>query len=223
VTGRCALTLALAGGLLAAGCERAVPELPPPDRAPGGPLPAGNLPQALMVRFQEVKGAGFSRESWEVEILQLGGDVRIRGSLRTGGLSIPILSTMSPQEYADFWTWLRSFPLERGRPAEDPAASPAEWRKTFAVDVVLDEQTRWKSRTSWTRPLGTSSAWVGQIENRLHELALDLANREVARQEKEAAASPGTGAPATGVPPPASAQPPSTQSPPPGAVPGHDD
>jgi len=214
---RCALALVLTGGLLAAGCERAVEELPPADREPRSPAPAGSLPQALMVRFQEVEGAGLSRESWEVEVLQLGGDVRIRGALRTGGLSVPILSTMSPQEYLDFWTWLRSFPLDRERPVEDPAADPEGWRKTFAVDVVLDENTRWKSRTAWTRPLGASSAWVGQIENRLHGLALDLANKEVARQEQEAAATPGTAAPASG------ASPAPSKPPPPGAVPGHDD
>lgn len=197
---RDALVLATAGMIAAGGCERTMDRRPAEDDASPRAAEA-NVPQALMVRFQEVKGKGSSRESWEVEVLQLGGDIRVRGAVRTGGLSIPILHTMSSQEYVDFWAWLRLFPLARGRPTED-ASVPAEgWRKTLAVDVVLDEQTRWKSRTSWTRPLTKSTAWVNDIETRLHTMALDLAHQEVGRQEQEAA-SPGhpAGSPGVGVP-----------------------
>lgn len=167
-----------------------VPDLPPRRSGP-------RLPQALMVRFQEVKGQGFSRESWELEVLQMGGDVRLRGAIRTGGASVPILDVMTPDEYQQFWEWLRSFPLDRARPAEDPAAAPADWRKTLQVDVVLDEETRWKSRTTWTRPLA-DAPWVASIEARLHDLALDLANREVQRQEREAATAAGSSPDAAG-------------------------
>jgi hypothetical protein len=176
-------TTGLAIGLVLAlaGCterREAVPDIAPRSRGP-------RLPQALMVRFQEVKGTGFSRESWELEVLQLGGDIRLRGAIRTGGSSVPLLDVMTPEEYEQFWDWLKTFPLERARPAEDPSAPKEEWRKTLAVDIVLDEETRWKSRTTWSRPLA-DAPWVASIEQRLHALALDLANREVQRQEREA-------------------------------------
>lgn len=181
------LLLGLAVALSACGEE---PREIVPDVAPRAPAP--RLPDALMVRFQEVKGEGFSRESWEIEVLQMGGDVRLRGAIRTGGTSVPILDVMTTQDYVEFWDWLKTFPLDKARPAEDPAAPKAEWRKTLSVDVVLDEETRWKSRTVWTRPL-QNAPWVASIEQRLHDLALKLANREVERQEREAATG-GSGA-----------------------------
>lgn len=175
------LLLGLALALSACGDE---PQEIVPDIAPRPPAP--RLPDALMVRFQEVKGEGLSRESWELEVLQMGGDVRLRGAIRTGGTSVPILDVMSTQDYLEFWEWLKTFPLDKARPAEDSSAPREGWRKTLSVDVVLDEETRWKSRTVWTRPL-QNAPWVASIEQRLHDLALKLANREVQRQEREAA------------------------------------
>jgi hypothetical protein len=146
--------------------------------------PKSLTPEALMVRFKEVKGTGFSRESWEVEVLQMGGDVRVRGVVRTGGQSVPVYRTMSNEEYVEFWHWLKEFPIDRARLTEMESAPPAEWRKTLDIDVVLGPEERLRSQNTWSRPLA-GAAWVDQVEARLHSLTLDLAEEEIRRMKSQ--------------------------------------
>lgn len=176
------------------GCEGSDEEaFPPAAREPElarAPLPAlAPLPDALLVRFQEVSGAGLSRESWEIEVLQVGGDVRIRGTLRTGGTSVALYRPMDPGEFVRFWEWIRAFPLDRFRVTEDPAASPSGWRKRLKYDAVLGPTERHQSENEWERP-PLEAPWLQEIEDRLHLLALDLAEQEVRSAEAD------TGAPA---------------------------
>ena len=166
------------------GCDA---ERVPPEDLNFDRRPTSDLPQALMLRFAEVKGEGSARESWEVEVLQMGGEVRVRGSVRTGGIAVPVYDVMQPEDYVEFWSWLRSFPVDRAQLVEDESFPETDWRKSLQVDVVLDEQTRWRSRNSWKRPL-LGTPWVDRVETRLHDLALNLAYREVDREERDAMA-----------------------------------
>lgn len=161
--------------------------------------PSSQLPQALMLRFSEVKGSGSAREGWELEVLQMGSDVRVRGAVRTGGATLPVFHVMEPEDYLELWTWLRELPIDRARLIENESAPTTDWKKSLHVDVVLDEQTRWKSRNSWRRPL-RGAVWVDQVETRLHDMALTLADRELDRQARDAL-TPGGTTPADDVPP----------------------
>lgn len=172
-------TLSLFWGLLVTGCDSPRPE--------GDPLPADSesvhyelFPDALLVRFEDVRGKGLSRESWEIEILQMGEEIRVRGSVKSPGSSIPIYRSMSQNEYAQFWGWLQNFPLDRYQVEEDPDAAEEGWRKTLHVDVVLGPEKRLRSESRWTRPL-LDAAWLQELEDRLHLMALDFAEEEVDR------------------------------------------
>ncbi len=160
----------------------------PEDRLPldDAPVrrPTSQAPDALMVRFEAVKGTGSTRESWEIEVLQMGDDVRVRGSVRTGPRTIPVLHTMTPGEYVEFWQWLARFPYDRARLVEDETAPATDWRKTLQVDVVLGPEERRQSRNTWTRPL-VEATWVDEMEHRLHDMTLNLAEIELTRQMTE--------------------------------------
>jgi hypothetical protein len=171
-----------------AGCDARRSEA---DRAPGASAatdeasssrPASRMPDALMVRFRERRGEGFSRESWEIEVLQMGGEVRVSGSLRTGSTIVPIYKPMTSPEYSEFWHWLAAYPLDRHQVRIDESASEADWRKTFEVDVVLGPRERWLTKNTWSHPLAPGE-FVREIENRLHDMVLDLAETEVERLE----------------------------------------
>ena len=180
--------LSLTGAALA-GCESSADRVPfeGDDRSRTGTI--AGTPEALMVRFREVRGFGSSRASWELEVLQLAGDVRVRGSIRTGGSSIPILHEMEPEEFLEFWEWLKPFPVDRVQLEADETRPEEGWRKSLDVDVVLDDETRLVSRNTWTRPL-LGAEWVADVENRLHAMALDLADSEMDRLESEPAPEP---------------------------------
>jgi len=184
-----------------AGCEGPHEQaFPPPEREPApapAPLPpAVPLPDAMLVRFQEVTGTGFSRESWEIEVLQMGSDVRIRGSLRTGGTSVALYRPMDRGEFVRFWEWIRKFPLDRFQVKEDPDAAPPGWRKRLKYDAVLGPSDRQLSENEWSRP-PVGAPWLQEIEDHLHVLALDLAEQEVRSAEGDtgSAAEPPGGAP----------------------------
>jgi hypothetical protein len=136
------------------------------------------LPDAFLVRFSEVTGSGLSRESWEIEVLQIGSEIRIRGNVRTGGSSVPVYRPMSRTEFVDFWEWIRSFPLEGFHAREDPAAPRQAWRKRLQYDVVLGPDRRIQSKSEWSRPV-LDAPWLGSIESRLHVMLLDLAEQEL--------------------------------------------
>jgi len=189
---RTGIALAVIALVAAAGCEdetarqrRLVDEINRAERA--GPI--SNLPQALLVRFRETKGSGFDREGWELEVLQMGSDVVIRGNVRTEGTAIPIYRPLPPGEYAELWNWLRTLPFEGWEPDPSETAGRAEWRKSLDVDIVLSVDRRTVLHRRWERPL-VGSAWVSDLETRFHSLALDLAREELARQRIEEARAP---------------------------------
>jgi len=155
--------------------------------------PVSNLPQALLVRFRETKGSGFSREGWELEVLQMGSDVVLRGNVRTDGTGVPIYRPMPAGEYAELWNWLRTLPFEGWEPHPNETAAQTDWSKSLDVDIVLGADRRIVAHRRWQRPL-VGSAWVADLEARFHSLAIDLAREELARQriEEARAASSGT-------------------------------
>jgi hypothetical protein len=140
---------------------------------------ADPLPDALLVRFEARRGKGLSRESWEIEILQMAGEVKVRGSLRTPESAIPIYRDMSPLEYSRFWSWFRSFPLERVVIDPPPGAAEQDWVKTLNLDLVLGSD-RIRSNHTWRRALREGN-WLGELENRLHVMVLDYAEEELDR------------------------------------------
>ena len=166
------------------GCEGSSREIPIPDEElPPPTRPASELPEAFSLRFEHVEGTGFSREGWDLEILQLGSDIRLRGGVRSAGSYVPVFRVMSSSEFAEIWEWVRAFPLDGLRVKEDPAADPPGWRKTLRYDAVLGTDRRELSDNRWTRPL-TDAAWVTAIEDRLHLMVLELAGRELDLAEK---------------------------------------
>jgi hypothetical protein len=177
-----ALALLIAAAALPA-CEEAPREAFPDEPAPAPRDAAADLPDALLVRFQEVTGSGFSRESWELEVLQMGSDVRVRGTVRTAGASVPVYRPMDAAEFAEFWGWIRAYPLDGYRVKEDPEAPAPGWRKRLKVDVVLGPEDRWLSNNEWTRT-PVDAAWLASIEDRLHLLMLDLAEAELDRRSE---------------------------------------
>jgi len=166
--------LAALAALAGVGCESRPREpAPEPEESPARAVVA-DLPDALLVRFETVSGTALEREGWEIEILQMGPEIRVRGAVRTLGASAPIFRVMTEAEYADFWHWLSGFPIDRSRVEQDLAAPQAGWRKTCKVDVVLGTEKRIVSENRWTRPL-IGPPWMQQVEDRLHLMALDFA------------------------------------------------
>jgi hypothetical protein len=155
---------------------------------------SNSFPDATMIRFREVRSEGFERESWELEVLQMGDDIRLRGSIRTAGSSVPIYQRMGSTEFSKLWTWLERFPLDGHRVAVRETVPEEDWEKTFELDVVLGPDRRLLCRNTWTRPLQETD-WVRLVEDHLHAMTLSLAEKEVGRMESEPEAVP-TPAPA---------------------------
>ncbi|NNE42909.1 MAG: hypothetical protein HKN12_01760 [Gemmatimonadetes bacterium] len=176
--------------LAVAGCDVPHEEIEIPEEILSRPAsPAVSVPDAFLIRFQDVRGTGFSRESWELEVLQMGGDVRVRGTLRTGGRSVPVYRPMDHDEFAQFWDWVRQFPLDGFRVQEDPSAPDAEWRKRLKFDAVLGPDQRWLCENEWNRaPL--EAPWLAAIEDRLHLMLIELAESELDREEALPAEDP---------------------------------
>jgi hypothetical protein len=170
---------------LVAGCEQAGREPQPREADLPSHFPASDLPQALSLRLEQVQGPGFSRESWDLEVLQVGSDVRVRGGVRTAGSYVPVFRAMDPAEFEELWRWLQAFPLDGFRVTEDTTAAPEGWRKTLRYDAVLDADRRELSDSRWTRP-PAGDAWVQGIEDRLHLMVLELAGRELEQMKRTA-------------------------------------
>jgi hypothetical protein len=175
---RVAALAALAAAIpLACGCEdRRDAELRAARaEADGRESPArGNRPEALMVRFQAARGTGFAREAWEVEILQLGPDVRLRGSLRRGTDVVPVLGSLDEVSYLDLWQWLAGLPLDGFRVVEDSSAAGDGWTRRLEVDIVLGPERRVRSRNAWQRP-PRDATWLSELEGTMHALAVEHA------------------------------------------------
>jgi hypothetical protein len=176
-------TLRLATGLawaLLAGCESGRREAQvPEEKAAAEPTVRVSLPEAFLVRFETVSGSGFSREGWELEILQMGGDIRLRGSLRRQGSAVPVFRPMDGAEFAEFWSWIEAYPLDGFQVRTDPASPEAGWRKRLKFDAVIGTDKRLLCDNEWTRP-AVEAPWLADIENRLHAMLLELAERELA-------------------------------------------
>lgn len=182
---RSALVAVLAAVWLA-GCGGAREErtVPSQEQAAGRVAPS-DMPEAFLLRFEHAEGTGFSRESWELEVLQMGSDVRVRGGVRTAGSYVPVFRTMSSAEFAEFWQWVRGFPLDGNEVVEDPEAPATGWRKRLKYDAVLGADRRELCDSEWTRR-PTGAPWLQVIEDRLHLMVLDAADAEVARARSEA-------------------------------------
>jgi hypothetical protein len=132
--------------------------------------PTGAWPQALMIRFQATQGSGFARESWELEVLQLGGEARLNGSMRTPTRAVPVIGTLAADEWAGLWSEVAAMPLDGWRVEEDTTVAPAGWTKRLDVDIVLGPDRRIISRNSWQRP-PRGAPWLDELEGRLRALA----------------------------------------------------
>jgi hypothetical protein len=142
------------------------------------------LPHAALIRFRETKGAGFTRESWEIEILQTDSDVWIQGAVRAGGKSVPFKESMPLAEYHDLWTWLRGLELETLQIQEDSTRAQEGWRKTLVLDIVESSNRRIQTKSAWFRtPLGRPE--LSELERRLHDLLLRSSERELERMAAE--------------------------------------
>jgi hypothetical protein len=158
------------------------PEIP--IEGESAPRNLGPLPDALLVHFESSRGQGLSRESWEIEILQMREEIKVRGSVRNLEAVIPIYRNMSRFEYTELWNWLGRFPLDSLRIEPDPDAPEEDWRKTLQLDIVVDPETRIRSRNSWTRPL-LGASWIQEVEDHLHLMTLDYAEEELERIRSE--------------------------------------
>jgi hypothetical protein len=146
------------------------------------------LPHAGFVRFQQTKGEGLSRESWEIEILQADSDVWIKGAVRSQGRSVPFKETMSLAEYHDLWTWIRGLELDRLVAHEDSSKAPGEWKKTLVVDIVETADRRILAKSVWSRPL-LGQPEIHALEQRLNQLLVRSSERELQRMVAEADSS----------------------------------
>jgi hypothetical protein len=161
---------------LALGCEsreaaeRRVREVEEQAR----PLLRGNRPDALMIRFEAHRGAGFSREGWELEMLQLGSDVRLRGSIRSAGQISPVYGSLEEAEYADLWSWIAGLPLDRFRVTEDSTAADDGWTRRLEVDIVVGPERRIVSRNEWRRK-ASGAPWLLELESAMQALATEHA------------------------------------------------
>ncbi|MDP6461634.1 MAG: hypothetical protein QF819_08205 [Gemmatimonadota bacterium] len=143
------------------------------------------VPEASFLRFRESRGAGLDRESLEIELFQLKGDVvRVRGSVRVGMASVPVSSTMTATEYAAVWQRVKDLPLDNLRAEEDSRVDPPGWTKTASVDIVIDDTTRLKSSATWKRPLVDESPLL-ELEARLREVLLAYSEAEIAHIHAE--------------------------------------
>lgn len=171
-----ALLLAVLG-IAASSCEsrrdaERLAELATAEAKRGPRTGAG--PQALMVRFEERRGPILAREGWELEVLQVGGDARLRGSLRSPASVIPVAGTLTPAELADLWAELQALPLDGFRVQEDTTAAEEGWIKRLDVDIVLGPQRRIRSRNAWTRP-PVGAPWLEDLESLLLAYATEHA------------------------------------------------
>lgn len=132
----------------------------------------GEGPQALMVRFEERRGPILEREGWELEILALGGDARLRGSVRSPATVRPVAGTLTPEEFADLWAELSALPLDGFRVEVDSTVAEAGWIKRLDVDIVLGADRRIRSRNAWTRP-PVGAAWLADLESLLLAVATE--------------------------------------------------
>lgn len=154
------------------------------------PARLGHSPEALMVSFRSRRGSGLAREGWELQVLQMGSDIRLRGELRLEGRVVPIYAPMARADYDRLWAWLRDQPYAEWRPRENASAAESRWQRRLEIDVVHDGETRVRVQGEWKRPL-LGDEWVGALEARLNTIVLDLAEREIARQQAEEAADGG--------------------------------
>lgn len=186
---RAALAVPVVAAVLLAGCGRGR-ERPYPGRDEPGPAatPASSLPEACMIRFEQSKGAGFSKEGWQLEVLQIGSDVRVRGEVQAAGSYVPVFRTMDQTEFAQLWDWVSKFPLDGFRVVEDTTVAPEGWRKRLQFDAVLGPDKRELSENEWVRP-PTNAPWLQSIEDRFHLMALDLAGKTL-KEEKAVAPVP---------------------------------
>jgi hypothetical protein len=153
--------------------------MPEPETTPAPEQqPAAELPDALLVKFESRTGSVLDGEGWEIEVLQMGGEVRVRGAVRAGGASAPIYRSMTSTEYVDFWDWISAYPFDRHQVEEDPSAPQEGWRKSCTIDVVLGPDRRLLAENQWTRPL-RSPAWMEDVETKLHRMALDYAEESL--------------------------------------------
>lgn len=134
----------------------------------------GAGPQALMVRFEERSGPILEREGWELEILQLGGDARLRGSLRSPASVIPVAGVLTPAEFADLWAELQALPLDGFQVEMDSTVAEAGWIKRLDVDIVLGTERRIRCRNAWTRP-PVGAPWLADLESLLLAMATEHA------------------------------------------------
>jgi hypothetical protein len=167
-------------------------EIPEEEPAPAS-IARFDVPEALLVRFERVSGTGFSRQGWELEVLQMGSDIRVRGSIREQGTTVPVFRPMDAAEFAEFWSWIKGFPLDGFQVRADQAAPESGWRKRLKFDAVVGTDRRMLSDNEWTHP-ALDAHWLDEIENRLHSMVVELAERELA--EPDSAEAP-TGAGAT--------------------------
>jgi hypothetical protein len=144
-----------------------------------------DLPHAGFIRFQQTKGQGLSREVWEVEILQADSDVWIKGTVRSGGRSVPFKESMSLAEYHDLWTWIRGLELDKLVVHEDSSAAPGEWQKTLVVDIVESSNRRTRTKSTWSRPL-LGQPQIHELEKRMNDLLVRSSERELKRMAVEA-------------------------------------
>ena len=165
------VTLASAGCESRRAAERRAEEAV--ARAKSGPR-IGAGPQALMIRFETRSGTALAREGWELEVLQLGGDARLRGSLRTPDSVIPVGGALTPAEFADLWADVQAMPLDRYRVQEDSTAAAEGWTKRLDVDIVLGPDRRILSRNAWSYP-PVGAPWLDELEGLLHALAVEHA------------------------------------------------
>ncbi|MGQ0720545.1 MAG: hypothetical protein ACT4PE_03100 [Candidatus Eiseniibacteriota bacterium] len=175
--------LRLAAGLTCAllvGCEGARREVQvPAEETAAAPTIRIGVPEAFLVRFEKVSGTGFSREGWELEVLQMGGDIRIRGSVRRQGSAVPVFRPMDAAEFAEFWSWIEAYPLDGFQVKTDPALPEPGWRKRLKFDAVIGTDERLLCDNEWTRP-AVDAPWLAEIEERLHAMVIELAEQELA-------------------------------------------
>ncbi|MFN8177493.1 MAG: hypothetical protein U0167_06185 [bacterium] len=171
--GRIVAVVAAAASVIAlGGCESRRAAERRAEQAQAATAMLGNRPQALMIHYQAAKGTGFAREGWELEILQLGGDVRLEGSIRSGAQAGPVYGKLSEPEYAELYAWISGLPLAGFHVQEDSTAADEGWRKSLDVDIVLGPDRRILARNKWTRR-AAGAPWLDELEQRLHRIALE--------------------------------------------------
>jgi hypothetical protein len=171
-TWRIVAVVAAASSIALGGCESRRAAERRAEAAQAATAMLGNRPQALMIHFQAAKGTGFAREGWELELLQLGGDVRLEGSIRSGAQAGPVYGKLSEPEYAELYAWISGLPLAGFHAQDDSTVADEGWKKSLDVDIVLGPDRRIVSRNRWTRrPAG--APWLDELEERLHRIALE--------------------------------------------------